>query len=434
MVELTSIELNPDTHILLDQPLLRTPYNLSRQTFKAAQRLIEHQTHILLKDISVAAQSASASASPSKSISDLDSILAKLHTLQRKLSTLHEDEKRHIQASKSRISHLSELYNMQSLVDVKYDAWSRTRLSRLLVDYLLRQGYFESAKALAGRKGIEELVDVEAFMGALRIEKSLREGRDTREALAWCKENAQLLKKVGGEGLEYQLRLQQYVELVRQGHEMARERMRDEFEFEEEEEGEGEAEAKFVEARAYARRFLVGNGDLDLLGRVAGLLAYRPDPERPTEPYASLYSDARWAFLAGLFLQTHHNLYSLPPRPLLHSVLSAGLSALKTPSCHSKIASSSANSASSTTTVCPICSTELNELARNVPYAQHRQSVVEDDPVVLPNGRIYGRRRLEEWNEKTGTAAGWVRDPMGDPLGWDESTFKASEVEKVFIM
>jgi macrophage erythroblast attacher len=96
--------------------------------------------------------------------------------------------------------------------------------------------------------------------------------------------------------------------------------------------------------------------------------------------------------------------------------------------CHSAYTSSSSNASSSTTTVCPICSTELNELARNVPYAHHTKSYVENDPVVLPNGRIYGRERLERVNEKVGTPAGKIRDPTD--LG---NVFERASVRKVFI-
>src|SRR4051812_38998616 len=109
-----------------------------------------------------------------------------------------------------------------------------------------------------------------------------------------------------------------------------------------------------------------------------------------------MFSPARWDQLAKNFVDTHHNLFSIPSRPLLHIALSAGLSSLKTPSCHSSVASSSSNAASSTTSLCPICSTELNDLARSVPYAHHTTSCVESDPVVLPNGRVYGRKRLED--------------------------------------
>ena len=90
---------------------------------------------------------------------------------------------------------MGELYGMQSLDDVKYEEWSRTRLDRLLVDYLLRNGYKESAGALAREKGIEDLVDVETFVQMGRVRESLLNGRVT-EALAWCNENKKELRRM----------------------------------------------------------------------------------------------------------------------------------------------------------------------------------------------------------------------------------------------
>ena len=141
----------------------------------------------------------------------------------------------------------------------------------------------------------------------------------------------------------------------------------------------------------------------------------------------SMYSSARWGYLSHLFISTHHSLFSLPARPLLHIALSAGLSSLKTPSCHSSYASSSSNANSAVTTVCPICSTELNDLARNVPYAHHTKSHVESDPVVLPNGRIYGRDRLLQLSAKVGVPDGLVKDPTTG------ESFEQASVMKVYI-
>lgn len=77
--------------------------------------------------------------------------------------------------------------------------------------------------------------------------------------------------------------------------------------------------------------------------------------------------------------------------------------------------------------ICPICSIELNELALNVPYATHNKSHVDPDPVVLPNGKIYGSERLRRANEKMGTPKGRVRDPL------DGKEFDEASVKKVFI-
>lgn len=429
------------------------PYELSRRNQKTAQRYVENGTKDLLATLSTATKSATKSSSPDATLASLDSMISKMQGLKRKLGGLHEEEMRIHKSNRARLQHLQDLYEVQSLVDVKYDEWSRIRLSRLLVDYLLREGYSDSAAHLAASQGIEELVDVDAFVACHRIERSLREERNTSLALNWCKENSKELKKQGSL-LEFELRLQQYIELVRQGHE---EGTRD-VDMDEMDglngvtlnggSGGSGGEHKLVEARAHAKKYLSTSTDFELLGRAAGLLAYKPwDEVKPytvrsfpppsrfhiihTNTPQSLYSPSRWTHLAHLFLTTHHALYSLPPRPLLHIALSAGLSALKTPSCHSAFTASSGNASSSTTSVCPICSTELNELARNVPYAHHSKSLVENDPVVLPNGRIYGRERLRAFNDGLGVESGWVRDPVE---GLGGSRWREEEVRKVFIM
>ena len=120
-------------------------------------------------------------------------MIARMTGLKRKLEQLHEEEKILHQHSRKRIQHMQDLYQIPSLTDVKYDEWSRVRLNRLLVDYLLRSGYGESARQLAKEKGIEELVDLDVFVQCRRIEESLKRG-STQECLAWCTEHRALMK------------------------------------------------------------------------------------------------------------------------------------------------------------------------------------------------------------------------------------------------
>lgn len=92
--------------------------------------------------------------------------------------------------------------------------------------------------------------------------------------------------------------------------------------------------------------------------------------------------------------------------------LNSGLSALKTPACHSQDSQQTAENTTvaSLQNVCPICSKELNELARNVPYAHHDKSHVEHDMLLLPNGRAYPKERLEDYAKKAGLLEGQVKD------------------------
>ncbi|QDS70465.1 hypothetical protein FKW77_009960 [Venturia effusa] len=449
MAELVTPKLNHETHLLLDQPLLRLPHELSRNHFKSAQQqidLAQKKVNESVQSGTKAAAAASSSNDPSQAstaaISSLDQAITRLQTLKRKLSTLNNSTVQLQRQSAARIRHLDEMYQIPTLVDVKYEEWSKIRLDRLLVDYLLRMGYTKSARKLAAEKDIEALVDVDEFEAVGRIETSLSSKHQVDQALAWCAENKQNLKKMENNNLEFELRLQQHIELCRNGH------MRGDYK-------------KLDEARLHASKYFKTHPDQDWKNRASGLLVIPPTTHM--DPYHDLYSPSRWAYLSRLFLSTHHEMYSLPRRPLLHMALEAGLSALKTPACHSKDISPSSgynntshshsqnrgafsptnasdidgimsstesanNLNSMTTSVCPICSTELNELSRHLPFGHHSKSHTEHDPVVLPNGRIYGRERLERLNEKIGTQKGYVKDPVDTT-----NVYQWSEVKKVFI-
>ncbi|KAI9742021.1 MAG: GID complex subunit containing RING finger motif [Cirrosporium novae-zelandiae] len=401
MSELASLKLNPDNHILLDQPLLRLPYELLRKNFKSAQRHVQREQEHLLPALKATANASLVGQTPQQTLADLDSMIGRMQGLKRKMSNLHEEECSLHSHSRKRIQHLQHLYEIPSLADVKYDEWSKVRLDRLLVDYMLRNGYEKSAGQLAKEKGIDELVDLEVFVQCHRIAEELKRGK-THECLQWCWENKPALKK-GNHTLEFQLRLQQFIELIR-----TRE------------------PSRLADAVLFSRKFLAPHKDQAAEVRKAGgLLAFEPDTQ--VEPYKSLYSPTRWHHLSTLFVETYQTLLALPPVPLLTIALSAGLSALKTPSCHSPFTSSSSNPHSTTTSVCPICSVELNELARGLPYAHHTKSSVENDPVVLPNGRIYGRERLEMVRRKAGVGKGCVKDPTTGEV------FEEDRIRKVFI-
>lgn len=189
------------------------------------------------------------------------------------MQNLQEEEKKIQTQSRKRIQHLETLHKIPSLADVKYDQWSRVRLDRLLVDHMLRSGYSDSAKQLAKDREIEDLVDLGVFTQCQRVVESLRRG-ETKEALQWCGENKAALKKsqvclavfskseiqfanaVLQHNLEFELRLQQYIEMVRT-----------------------KDINKKVEAINHARKYLTLNPESqkDEVNQVAGLLVFTQD-------------------------------------------------------------------------------------------------------------------------------------------------------------
>lgn len=100
------------------------------------------------------------------------------------------------------------------------------------------------------------------------------------------------------------------------------------------------------------------------------------------------------------------------------------MSALKTAHCHVSDSGQDMRNLNATfSSTCPVCSPELNDLAQEVPIAHAARSHLvdalngeamegENEPVVLPSGRIYGAKTLRDWAEKHPIKEGVVMDPM----------------------
>ncbi|KAH8674073.1 CTLH/CRA C-terminal to lish motif domain-containing protein [Xylariales sp. PMI_506] len=405
-------KLDHENHLLLDQPLLRLPFELLRKNFRSAHWEVERDASFIkntLKD--TATSSVNGRSTPTDVLKSLDVMLARMRGVKRKLTNFSDEEQRLYAHERARVKHLGDLYSIYSVDDVKYESWSRTRLDRLLVDYMLRMGYGESAKLLSEERGIQELVDVDTFAQMSRIRECLKNGSVT-EALVWCTAGdiKKELRKMDS-NLEFLLRFQQFIELVRPY-----------------------TPSKLNEAIKHAQKYLYPYRSTHpaLVRQACGLLAVPPERANAYSTYKALYSPRRWEMLAEHFVSTHNTLLALPTIPSLHMALSSGLSALKTPACHSTHADAAAAPTHSTSlslasSVCPICSKELNELARNVPYAHHTKSHVEHDLLLLPNGRAYGKERLDEYSKKAGLLEGQVKDlRTGEVFGQDR-------LKKVFI-
>lgn len=183
-------------HILLDQPLIRLPYELLRNNFRSAHFAVEKESagiKTLLKD--AATGCLNGKSNQEDLVRNLDEMIAQAKALQRKLSTCADEEARLLHQEDARISHVDELYSMNSFDDVKYEAWSRARLDRLMVDFMLRKGCTESAASLAEARNMEDLVDIETLVSMNRIRESLKKG-SVQEALVWCSQNKKELRKM----------------------------------------------------------------------------------------------------------------------------------------------------------------------------------------------------------------------------------------------
>ncbi|MBE3049137.1 hypothetical protein IMZ48_42895 [Candidatus Bathyarchaeota archaeon] len=190
------VAIKHNDHILLDQPLIRLPYELLRNNFRSAHFAVEKESagiKTLLKD--AASVSLQGESSQEDLVRNLDDMIAQAKALRLKLSACADEESRLLHQEGARLAHLEELYSMKTFDDVKYDAWSRARLDRLIVDFMLRKGCTESAASLAEARDLKDLVDVDLLVSMDRIRGCLKRG-SVQEALAWCSQNKKELRKM----------------------------------------------------------------------------------------------------------------------------------------------------------------------------------------------------------------------------------------------
>ncbi|KQK07354.1 hypothetical protein BRADI_2g34760v3 [Brachypodium distachyon] len=251
--------------------------------------------------------------------------------------------------------------------------WEDMRLKRILVDYMLRMSYYDTAAKLAETSGIQDLVDIDVFLDAKRVIDSLQ-NKEIAPALAWCAENKSRLKKSKSK-LEFLLRLQEFVELVRAKNSL--------------------------QAIAYGRKYLApwASTHMKELQRVFATLVFRSTTN--CVPYKVLFELNQWDSLVDQFKQEFYKLYGMTLEPLLNIYLQAGLTALKTPFCFEGNCPKED----------PLSLDGFRKLAEPLPFSkQHHSKLVchitkelmdtENPPLVLPNGYVYSTKALDEMAKK----------------------------------
>uniref|UniRef100_A0A1D1XR25 Macrophage erythroblast attacher n=1 Tax=Anthurium amnicola TaxID=1678845 RepID=A0A1D1XR25_9ARAE len=364
----------------LEHQFLRVPMEHLKKTMRASHRAAEREISVALSTV------AELSSSPSPPVPDdddgeddsrrrsreeavhqLTSLVSRLQGLKRKLEEGGRAENLQVQRCRTRLDHLD------AATGENQAEWNNNRLKRVLVDYMLRMSYYDTAEKLADVNGIQDLVDIDVFLDAKRVIDALR-NKEVAPALGWCAENKSRLKK-SKSTFEFQLRLQEFIELVRVDSNM--------------------------QAIAYARKHLApwGTSHLKELQRVMATLAFKNNTECTT--YKVLFEPKQWDSLVELFKQEFCKLYGMTLEPLLNIYLQAGLTALKTPFCFEE----------DCTKDDPLSQESFRKLATSLPFSKQQNSKLvcyitkelmdtENPPLVLPNGYVYSTKALEDMAKK----------------------------------
>eukprot|EP00908_Phaeocystis_cordata_P018132 Transcript_29527.p1 GENE.Transcript_29527~~Transcript_29527.p1 ORF type:complete len:391 (+),score=143.28 Transcript_29527:61-1233(+) len=375
----SSLAMQFDAH-----QMLKVPHEQLAQATRKRQKMVEKELAEVKEVIKATVESEN---DPGPTISGL---VERLRGLKRKLEEGRAQEDELLQRCRMRFDYLQAADESEGS--------KKERLQRLIADYLLRQGHDDAARQLAQEAGIEPYLDFDLVLASRGVLASLR-AKDCEPALAWCAEHRAKLKKAGST-LELQLRLQQFVELVRAGRQ--------------------------VEALEYARKHLSSRQEIEpQLRQAMGALALGPATAAGT-PYSELFDVAAWERLAERFQNDQYTVLAMPATAPLVVALSAGLIALKTPAClhpenHNR--------------ECPVCNEPFQGIARALPSAQRSQSSLvcrlsgqpmneDNPPLVLPSGNVYSQQALLA---RAG-ADGVLSDPATQEL------VRVDQLRKAFFM
>ncbi|XP_002741395.1 E3 ubiquitin-protein transferase MAEA-like [Saccoglossus kowalevskii] len=381
----------------LEHSTLKVPYEILNKKFRNAQKNIDREvSHVLhvTNELEKCLENKPVTVGTVASL--LDSVVDKLTVLKRKAEESISQEEDSVKVCKRRVEHLKDYDSCNPAIVAQ---WKKKRLDRMLVEYFLRAGFYDSALKLARHSDIEDLTNIELFMISKDVEESLLR-RETSTCLAWCHDNKSKLRKIKS-SLEFNLRTQEFIEHIRFN--------------------------KRMEAIRHARRFFssLEQQQLPEVQKVMGLLAYPSDTTIGS--YRELLDASRWHMLVEQFRADNFKLHQLNSNSVFTVTLESGLAALKTPHCYRD---------DSKNAECPVCNKNLNELAKPLPFAHCAQSRLvcfmsgqimneHNPPMMLPNGYVYGQNSLRTMASEND---GKVTCPR------TKEAFDIDQAEKVFVM
>uniref|UniRef100_A0A7E4V9Y2 E3 ubiquitin-protein transferase MAEA n=1 Tax=Panagrellus redivivus TaxID=6233 RepID=A0A7E4V9Y2_PANRE len=280
--------------------------------------------------------------------------------------------------------------------DQDKDFYRRQRIHRLIIEHLLRVGYFETAQKLSDHVGVDAVTNQEIFQVAKQVEESLR-AKELNTCLQWISDNRSKLHRLQST-FEKEIHVQFALELAKVG--------------------------KRLEALDYVKKNLSSQHETDWDGNAMTLLVtVGAGAWFPGDRYTRLVSEDRWQELIRMFRMENARIFNISALSPFSAALQLGICAHKTSHCMD-------NSKSK----CIVCR-ELFEFANGLPYSHcavsklicpHRNEPIDEVnvPMMLPNGQVYGINAI---NELTNSEK-QIRDPASNQV------FDIADVKRLYVL
>lgn len=286
----------------IEHSFLKVPHEHLCKTNRASQALVEAEFKLVAAKLELI-QKSSTTLTKQQFLEEIDNLTHQLQLLKQKLDEFAAADKQIISTAEKRIKHLQE--GSSAIGAHTLEAWRAIRLDRIITDHLLRIGQYDVAEGLTQLAGIGDYVNLGVFKTARVVEEALA-GHDCSIALQWCESNKPRLTKLKST-LEFKLRLQEYVELLRAG--------------------------KRIEAIGYANTWFANQPDRHIkdIQEAMSLLVFIKS--RTLSKHQAYFAEEKWADLIQQFRRNTFALNSLTGQSILQVTLQSGISCLKNYAC-----------------------------------------------------------------------------------------------------
>ena len=137
----------------IEHSTLKVPYETLNKQYRNVQKAIDRDCSSLSQTI-VAVEKLSKTSEPNKAdvLNSYGNVMDKLRAIKARSMDLRNEEMELLLLIKKRIPHLKESDSQNQLVSKNF---KRLRLERMLIDYFLRTGFYDTAQLLANKSDIQ---------------------------------------------------------------------------------------------------------------------------------------------------------------------------------------------------------------------------------------------------------------------------------------
>jgi macrophage erythroblast attacher len=130
--------------------IAKVPYEHLKKVMRISTRLVEKEVNAVVAGV---ADVVDKDMSKEEVVQHLTSLVSRLQGLKRKLDESNKSEQAQVQRCRARLDHLSMLQQLGSKDD--HASWNNVRVERILVDYMLRSSYYDTATKLAEANNLQ---------------------------------------------------------------------------------------------------------------------------------------------------------------------------------------------------------------------------------------------------------------------------------------